>query len=257
MDLKTYFEGKTIWVTGASAGIGRATAIALSEFNTQLILSSRSEDKLQAVANDCQHNNILVAAGDLSDKAENKDIIENIHSHFGALDIALLNAGTCEYVDVRNFDSALFERVFQANYFSMVYGIEAALPLLRQSQSAQIVGMSSTAYYIGMPRSEAYGSSKAAIAHMLNALRISLLNEKIPVSVICPGFVETPLTDKNDFPMPGKISAEEAAIYIIKGIAKQSEEIHFPKMFSIIMKLFASLPYFIQTPLLAKMVKKP
>jgi len=138
----------------------------------------------------------------------------------------------------------------------MVYAIEAALPLLRQSKAAHIVGMSSTAYYVGLPRSEAYGSSKAAIAHMLNALRISLSSENIPVSVICPGFVETPLTDKNDFPMPGKITAEEAAVYICKGIAKQAEEIHFPKVFSFIMKVLSALPYFIQTPLLKKMVKK-
>ncbi len=256
MQLSNYFDNKIIWITGASAGIGEALAIALSQYNTKLILSSRNEAKLESVKSKCAHSNITIAAGDLSNKASNEAIAEKIQAQFGQLDIALFNAGTCEYVDAKNFDSALFERVFNANYFSMVYGIEAALPLVRRSNSPQIVGMSSTAYYIGMPRSEAYGASKAAIAYMLNALRISLLPENIPVSVICPGFVETPLTDKNDFPMPGKISAETAAEHIIKGTAKQSEEIHFPKLFSIIMKTFASLPYFLQTPLLAKMVKK-
>lgn len=256
MSLEQYFSDKTIWITGASAGIGKALAISLSRFNTQLILSSRNEEKLQAVAAQCQHDNILIAPGDLSKKQDNLSITDSINKRFGKLDIALFNAGTCEYVDVQNFDSALFERVFHANYFSMIYGIEAALPIIRESASPQIIGMSSTAYFVGLPRSEAYGASKAAIAHTLNALRISLLAEKIPVSVICPGFVETPLTDKNDFPMPGKISAEKAADYIVKGIAKQQEEIHFPKVFSFIMKIIANLPYFLQTPLLSKMVKK-
>lgn len=255
MSLAEFYNNKTIWITGASAGIGQATAIELSKYNTQLILSSRSQDKLEAVAKQCHHDNIVIAAGDLSQKQDNQAIVETIKSQLGKLDIALLNAGTCEYVDINNFDSSLFERVFQTNFHSMVYGIEAALPLLRQSSAAQIIGMSSTAYYVGLPRSEAYGASKAAIAHMLNALRISLLNEKIGVSVICPGFVETPLTDKNDFPMPGKISAAESAVYITKGIHKQQEEIHFPKLFSFVMKCLASLPYFIQTPILAKMVK--
>lgn len=256
MSIADFYNNKTIWITGASAGIGKATAIELSKYNTRLVLSSRNQDKLSEVANLCHHDNVLIASGDLSIKADNHAIANKIDAELGKLDIALLNAGTCEYVDVKNFDSELFERVLQTNFHSMVYGIEAVLPLLRKSNAAQIVGMSSTAYYVGLPRSEAYGASKAAIAYMLNALRISLMNENIGVSVICPGFVETPLTDKNDFPMPGKITAAESAIYIAQGIYKKQEEIHFPKVFSFIMKSLASLPYFLQTPLLAKMVKK-
>ena len=115
--------------------------------------------------------------------------VNDMHRRAGGLDIAFLNAGTCEYVDVAAFDSALFERTIRTNFLSMVYGIEAALPLLRQSPAPQLVGMSSTVAYRGLPRSEAYGASKAAIKNLFESLQVDLAPEGISVSVVCPGFV--------------------------------------------------------------------
>ena len=247
-----YFEKKSIWVTGASSGIGRALVIALSNIDCQLFISSRSEKKLQQTVEQCKNKNITILPGDLTSKQVNHSILERIDQSEYGLDIAILNAGNCEYVDIDNFDSDLFTRQIETNFMSIVFGIEASLPLLKQSDSAQLVGMSSTAAYLGLPRSEAYGATKAAIRNMFAALRVSLKPYSIDASVICPGFVKTELTDKNDFEMPALISAERSAEYILSGIAANKQEIHFPKRFSLTLKFLASLP----NPILSWIIDK-
>lgn len=256
-DIKTHFENKSIWLTGASSGIGRALAIALSSIDCRIYITSRSEDKLKHTQELCGPNaNIEILSGDLSSKDSNQQIIRQIKSNNTGLDIAILNAGNCEYVDIDNFDSALFARQMETNFMSMVYGIEASLPLLKQSNSAQLVGMSSTAAYLGLPRSEAYGATKAAIRNLFAALRVSLQPHNIQASVICPGFVKTELTDKNDFNMPAIISAERSAEYILSGIASNKQEIHFPKRFSLVLKFISSLPNPILSRLIARSITK-
>jgi len=247
-----HFENKVIWVTGASSGIGRALVIALADINCQLYISARSESNLQLTVQQSGNKDIVVLAGDLSSKQTNQAILEKINKLSNGLDIAILNAGNCEYVDIDDFDSDLFARQINTNFMSVVYGIEATLPLLKQSSSAQLVGMSSTAAYLGLPRAEAYGATKAAIRNMFAALRVSLKPYNISASVICPGFVETELTAKNDFDMPALISASRSAEYILSGIAANKQEIHFPKRFSLTLKFLASLP----NPLLTWLVRK-
>ncbi|MFK7816473.1 MAG: SDR family NAD(P)-dependent oxidoreductase [Gammaproteobacteria bacterium] len=254
-----HFENKVIWVTGASSGIGRALVIMLSNIDCKIYISSRSEDNLHKTIAQCRDSNkknIVVLAGDLTNKQVNQEILKNIEQTSGKLDIAVLNAGSCEYVDINNFDSSLFERQIKTNFLSMVYGIEAALPLLKKSVEAQLIGMSSTAAYLGLPRAEAYGATKAAIRNMFAALRVSLQAHKISSSVICPGFVETELTAKNDFDMPAMITAVKSAEYILNGIAKHKQEIHFPKRFSLTLKLIASLPNPVVSWLIRKTIPK-
>ncbi len=251
-----HYRDKVIWITGASSGIGRALTIMLSHLDCELYISSRSIERLRETVSMCADpSKIHIAEADLTNKQANQDICETIRQHSGRLDIAIFNAGTCEYVDIDNFQSELFERLIQSNYLSMIYGIEASLPLLKQSNNAQLVGMSSTAAYLGLPRSEAYGSTKAAIRNLLRSLKVSLSSKKIDVSVICPGFVKTELTDKNDFSMPCLISAKRASEYILQGIANNKHEIHFPRRFSLTLKLISLLPDAIQFRLLSKTVK--
>jgi short-subunit dehydrogenase len=253
-----YFDGKVIWVTGASSGIGRALTIMLSELDCDLYISSRTKSGLEKTKQLCLHqNNVHILEGDLTNKATNQSICKSINNTSGHLNIAILNAGTCEYVDINAFDSALFQRLIDSNYMSMIFGIEAALPLLRKSKQAHLIGMSSTAAYLGLPRSEAYGATKAAIRNLFRALKVSLSPYNINVSTICPGFVKTELTDRNDFPMPCLISSEQAAEEILKGIAAKKHEIHFPKRFSYALKAFALLPNFIQFKLLSKTIQEP
>lgn len=252
-----YFDDKVIWITGASSGIGRALVIHLSSIDCDIYITSRSQDKLQETKSLCKNqSNIHILDGDLTDKACNQSISDSIKNKSGHLDIAILNAGTCEYVDIDQFDSALFQRLIDSNYMSIIYGIEATLPLLKQSSHAHLIGMSSTAAYLGLPRSEAYGASKAAILNLFRSLKVSMAPYGIEVSSICPGFVKTELTDKNDFPMPCLISAQQASEEILKGIANKKHEIHFPKRFSYALKAISLLPDFIQFRLLSKTVQK-
>lgn len=245
-----------VWVTGASTGIGRAVTIELVRRGARVVASARNESALDTLVRECG-DRVQALPLDVTDRQANRWAAEEISRRMGGLDIAFFNAGTCEYVDVASFDSALFERTIRSNFLSMVYGIEAALPLLRQSPAPQLVGMSSTVAYRGLPRSEAYGASKAAIKNLFESLQIDLAREAFRVSVVCPGFVRTPLTDRNDFPMPFRIEADEAARRIVDGIEAGKPEIHFPRRFSLLFKLMTLLPDRLYIRLCARMVKRP
>ena len=245
-----------VWVTGASTGIGRAVTIELARRGAKVVASARNESALDTLVRECG-DRVQALPLDVTDRQANRWAAEEISRRMGGLDIVFLNAGTCEYVDVASFDSALFERTIRSNFLSMVYGIESALPLLRQSPAPQLVGMSSTVAYRGLPRSEAYGASKAAIKNLFESLQIDLARKAFRVSVVCPGFVRTPLTDRNDFPMPFRIEADEAARRIVDGIEAGKPEIHFPRRFSLLFKLMTLLPDRLYIRLCAKMVKRP
>ncbi|MEP7151007.1 MAG: SDR family NAD(P)-dependent oxidoreductase [Nitrospira sp.] len=249
--------GRRVWVTGASAGIGRAVTVELVRRGATVIASARNEPALSKLARECGGDRVLALPFDVTDRPAHQRAADEIHRRLGGLDIAFFNAGTCEYVEVKKFDSALFERTIHTNFLSMVYGIEAVLPLLRQSPAPQLVGMSSTVAYGGLPRSEAYGASKAAIKNLFESLQIDLLHEGISVSVVCPGFVRTPLTDRNDFPMPFRIEAHDAARRIVDGIETKKPEIHFPRRLSLLFKLLTLVPSRLYIRLCAKMVTQP
>lgn len=240
----------SVWITGASSGIGQAVALEMAKRGGyRLIISGRNLVALNALA---EQSGAEVIAFDVADRGANMHAAAQIKEKFNAVDIVFLNAGNCEYVDVKNFDSALFERMIKTNFLSMVYGVEAALPLLRASKHPHLVGMSSSVAYLGLPRSEAYGASKAAIRNFLQCLRVDLLPEKIPISIVLPGFIKTPLTDKNNFPMPGCISAALAAKIIVNGIEKKKPEIIMPRLFVWSLKVVSYLPSCISTFLITK-----
>jgi short-subunit dehydrogenase len=256
MSQKNYYKGKRAWITGASSGIGKAVAIEMARRGARVAISARNEVMLHQVAKLMGEQNTLVIPVDVTVKEQNQAAVKRIEENWGGLDIAFFNAGTAEYIDIKNFDSAIFERTMTTNFMSMVYGIEAVLPSLRNSTTAQLGGMSSTVSFAGVPRAEAYGASKAAIRNMLQALRIHLVHEKIDVFTVCPGFVRTPLTDKNDFPMPMRIEVEDAARIIVDGIARRKPEIDFPRVFSLIYKLLSYLPSGLYTRLMLKTVRQ-
>jgi NAD(P)-dependent dehydrogenase (short-subunit alcohol dehydrogenase family) len=249
------FPGKRVWITGASSGIGKAVALEFARRGANVAISARNAQLLETVAQTIGKDKCLVIPFDVTLKEENHKAVDRIRQLWHGLDIVFFNAGTAEYVDIKRFDAAIFERTIATNFLSMVYGIEAVLPLLRHSTAAQLGGMSSTVSFAGIPRAEAYGASKAAIRNMLQALRIHLAPEHIHVFTVCPGFVRTPLTDKNDFPMPLRIEADEAARIIVNGIARRKQEIHFPKAFSIPYKLLSFLPSRLYTRLMLKTVR--
>jgi NAD(P)-dependent dehydrogenase (short-subunit alcohol dehydrogenase family) len=238
-------QTRHIWLTGASSGIGHALALELLGAGHQLALSARSREPLEALAQRFP-GQVLVAAGDLTDAAQVHEIGQRIAQAWGALDCAILNAGSCEYVDVSHFEAAMVERVLRANLFSAAYCIEAALPLLRKGRQAHLVAIGSSVTFAALPRAEAYGASKAGLRYLMQSLRIDLAAEGIAVTLVSPGFVDTPLTQKNDFPMPFCWPAERAARQIARKLPRQPHEIVFPRIFTAPLRLLGALPSWAQ-----------
>lgn len=169
----------------------------------------------------------------------------------------ILNAGTCEYVDAKQFDASIVEHVVRTNLLASSYCIEAALPLLRAGRAPHLVGVASAVTYLPMPRAEAYGASKAGLRYLFESLRISLSPENIDVTVISPGFVDTPLTERNDFPMPLARSADKAARHIFAKLDKRPLEIAFPAMFIATLWPLSKLPNRAQLIIGKRMLRSP
>ncbi|WP_434700495.1 SDR family NAD(P)-dependent oxidoreductase [Pseudomonas sp. D1-1] len=230
-----------IWLTGASSGIGAELAKVLLEQGHRLALSARQAGPLQALA-DRYQDQVLVLPGDLTDRDQVVAIIQHIDREWGALDQVILNAGTCEYLEPGHFDARLVERVLNTNLLGTYHCLEAALPLLRRGQNPHLVAVCSAVTWLALPRAGAYGASKAALRYLFESLRIDLAAEGIDVTLVSPGFVDTPLTQRNDFAMPMRWPAERAARHIARRLPARPLEIAFPGLFIVIMRLLGHLP---------------
>lgn len=249
-------NGKRIWLTGASSGIGAALAEQLLQRGERLALSARRSEPLEQLAARWP-GQVLVLPGDLTDPLAVAAIAAQIGAEWGALDMAILNAGTCEYLDVRAFEAAMVERVTTANLFAAAHCIEAALPLLRKGDEPLLAGVASAVTFLALPRAEAYGASKAALRYLLQSLRVDLAAEGIAVTLISPGFVDTPLTRQNDFAMPMRWPADKAARHIATRLEQRPLEIAFPTPFIALLLLLAHLPGRLQLALVRRMSRNP
>lgn len=242
--------GQIIWLTGASSGIGAALVPVLARECRHLIISGRDLQRLQATASG--YCNVTALPADVTDPEALARVAQHIHAVFGYLDTLIANAGTCEYLDAGAFDAALVKRVMTTNFDGLVNTLEAALPLVRASRQGYLVAVSSSAAWLPLPRAEAYGASKAAVNYFMQSLRVDLATDAIDVSLVAPGFVKTPLTDRNRFAMPMRITASEAAAAIVEGMHRRSAWIHFPKRFTWPLRLLGCLPARWQTRLLQR-----
>lgn len=235
--------GKTIWVTGATSGIGQALAKRLASMGNFVIISGRRESELEKLL-DQFPKKMHALPLDVSDRGAVSLAQQQLLQICDNLDMLVIAAGTAEYEDNLAFDIDMYQRVYDANFFGAVNTVSIALPLLRQAQQkAHIVGISSLSVVVPFPRAEAYGSSKAALEYLLNTLRTELPVRKFDVTVVRPGFVTTPLTAKNDFPMPFEMPVEAAVDCIIQGIAKRKRQFSFPWTLSTILTLFSWIPW--------------
>ena len=230
-----------IWLTGGSSGIGAALAEILLEEGHQLALSARQIAPLQALAARFP-SQVLLVAGDINEWQQVAEIGRQIERTWGALDLVILNAGTCEYLEPGHFDTELVERVVRTNLLGASHCVQAALPLLRRGKRPHLVVIGSAVTWLALPRAGAYGASKAALRYLIESLRIDLAAEGIDVTLVSPGFVDTPLTRRNDFPMPMCWSAPRAARRIATRLWNRPLEINFPQPFILAIRLFGSLP---------------
>lgn len=236
-----------ILITGATSGIGEALAHLCASSGHAVIACGRNQDKLAELA---KTENITTCRFDVTDEQATKEALANI-----TCDIAVLNAGTCEYVDVEQIETNMFRRVFDANVFGVMNVVAALVPVLKPGN--KLVFVDSLARLLPFPRSEAYGASKAALNYIAKSTEVDLAHKGIKVQTLSPGFVKTPLTDKNDFPMPMVISAHAAAEYMLKGIFSSRSSVYFPRRFSFIVRLLNLLPEGLQKRMCINMRQTP
>jgi NAD(P)-dependent dehydrogenase (short-subunit alcohol dehydrogenase family) len=239
---------RRIWLTGASSGIGLALAELLAAEGHRLALTARRREPLLELATRYP-GQILVITADLTDRDAIGEIAEQIDAAWGALDWAILNAGACEYMELPAFSASLVERVMQVNVLATANCIEAALPLLRRGTQPRLVAVGSSVTYLPLPRAEAYGASKAALRYLMQSLELDLVDEGIATTLVSPGFVETPMTGNNDFPMPMQLTSAQAAQRILIGLERGKREIRFPGPFIAILRLMAALPGWLRVAL--------
>ncbi len=254
MDVK--LENRNIWITGASFGIGLELSKALLAKNNKLVVTARSRSVLEQLQSDYPEQ-VTVLCCDLADEDSAGKLKADLAMSCSHLDTVILNAGICEYVDLDDLDISLVDRVTQTNYLGFVRSLYAAIPMLRNSSNLpHIVGVSSASAYVGLPRAQAYGASKAAMRHFLQSLRLDIFSEGIDVSIVYPGFVDTRLTRANDFEMPFQLTTQQAVERIIKGVEKRKKEIAFPKRLIWPLRIMSMLPAAVYTELGQKMVRQ-
>lgn len=227
---------KRVLITGASSGIGRAVAIGYATLGWQVYAGGRSEERLTSLC--ACYPSIVPVIANVCVETEVAQVVDMLP----ALDLLILNAGSCEYIDdAKHFDGALFKRIIDTNLISVGYCLAHWLPKVKHG--GQLALTSSSASFLALPRAQAYGASKAALSYLARTLSIDLAAADISVSLINPGFVETPLTNKNDFPMPGIVTTEHAAAMIIKGLKQRKHTINFPCIFIFVLSFLSLLPF--------------
>ncbi len=249
----TDWHGRRVWLVGASSGIGRASAAALHARGAQVVVSARHGAALAAFT--AQHPGSQALVLDATDRAAVQAAASALLAQ-GPLDLVCYCAGTYQPLRASAFDLDLVLRHQQVNVTGALHVLGAVLPALVQAARAGRPGhislVASVAGFRALPQGLAYGPTKAALIHLAEGLYLDLHDLGLGVSVVNPGFVETPLTAGNEFPMPALVSPEQAASAIVHGWERGAFEIHFPRRFTQVMKLMRLLPYRLYFPLVRR-----
>jgi short-subunit dehydrogenase len=226
---------KKVLITGATSGIGESLLATYAQQHHQVIACGRNEEKL---ANYQRSNHSMQT---LAFDVTKPEQVANAAADVDSIDMLILNAGDCAYLDdIEYFDGQLFAHIVQTNLVSLGYLLQYFLPKL--SAGGQVVFISSSASLLAFPKAQAYGASKAGMDYLANSLRLDLAIKNIDVTLVHPGFIKTPLTDKNTFAMPFMITSDRAATLIYQGVSKRKHYLHFPKCLTLIIKALSLLP---------------
>ncbi len=235
----TRWANRRVWIIGASSGIGRATAAALHARGAMVHISARNAQALAAFAAD--HPGSEAVPAHACDRAQVRSAAQQILQR-GPLDLVMYCAGYYKPMRATSFDLDVARRHQEVNYVGALNVIDAVLPALLRS-GGHLSLVSSVAGYRALPNALAYGPTKAALIQLAETLHLDLRDQEVGVSVVNPGFVETPLTAQNEFHMPGLMQADDAALEIVRGWERGRFEIHFPRRFTFGLKLLRLLPF--------------
>ena len=245
---------KTIWITGGSTGIGKALAIKFAAMGWNVAISARRAELLNELSN--SYENISGFPLDVTDKEKCKEVFNEIKNKFENIDICFFSTGTWNPKKEREIDVEQMEDVFKVNFFGTVNCIKAVEQYFRDKKKGIITIVSSIAGYRGLPNSTGYGPSKSALNNLAESLYFDFKRYNVRVCLVSPGFIKTPMTDKNDFKMPFLKTPEFAADQIFEGLVnKNTFEIHFPKSLTITLRLLSFLPSKIYFGLVGKLTK--
>jgi short-subunit dehydrogenase len=230
-----------VWVTGASSGIGLDVAKRLAAQGSKVAISARRGETLAQLA--AETPGLHAFPLDVTDGAATAATVAAIEAQLGPIDLAVLNAGTWDPMGASDFSAARAEASMRVNFVGLAHGIEALIPRFIARRAGHLALVSSVAGYRGLPKGAAYAPTKAAVINLAEALKPDLARHGVSVSVINPGFVKTPMTAVNEFPMPFLISSEDAAQRIVRGLEKGKFEIAFPWQLVSVLKIARVLPY--------------
>lgn len=240
-------EKHYILITGATSGIGNQLAKDYLSENHHVYAVGRDAKALAELQS--------LGAETIELDLMNQEEVIKAFGKIGRVDLAICGAGMCEYLDMPNFDSATFMKVMSVNLGTLSHAIEGILPKLIESKG-RLVGIGSASAYVPFARAEAYGSSKAAVHYLMKTLQISLAPHDVAVSLVVPGFVETPMTKQNAFPMPFIQTTKQASQAIRDGIESGHEVIEFPKKLTLPLKALGTLPDLVWQQVSEKINKK-
>jgi short-subunit dehydrogenase len=245
---------KTIWITGGSTGIGKALAIKFASKGWNVAVSARREELLNELSD--QYENISAFPLDVTDKQKCAEVFDQIKKKYEDIDICFFSTGTWNPKKEKEIDVEQIEEVFKINFFGTVNTIKAVEQYFRDRKKGTITIVSSIAGYRGLPNSTGYGPSKSALNNLAESLYFDFKRFGVRICLVSPGFIKTPMTDKNDFKMPFIKTTDYAANKIYDGlINKNVFEIHFPKSLTIILKILSFLPSKLYFSLVGQMTK--
>jgi NADP-dependent 3-hydroxy acid dehydrogenase YdfG len=247
------WRDQRVWIVGASSGIGAALATELLQRGARVALSARREAPLlELIAQNPAGANALALPLDVGDAGSIRQALQTVLDRWQGIDVVLWVAGTYRPMRAYDFDLTDAQQIVQTNLVGVINGLAAIMPVLIGQRSGAIGIVSSVAGFNGLPMALIYGPTKAALNNLAQSLYFDLHPLGVGVHLITPGFVETPLTALNAFPMPGIVTVQTAALEILAGLARGEFETHFPRRFSWAMKLLKWLPHRLYFALMAK-----
>jgi len=244
-----------VWITGASSGIGRALALNLANRGQTVAVSARGEASLRDLADEARDlpGDIHPYPLDITNTEKCVETVRAISGDLGEIDLAVLNAGTHHPIDAEAFAAGDLLKLININLLGTGNCLDPVLKKMIPAKRGHIAIVASVAGYRGLPTSAYYGASKGAQINMAEALKFDLDRHGIKLQLVNPGFVKTPLTDKNEFPMPFLMEVEDAAERMAKGFESNAFEITFPRRFAYLLKALRCLPYFLYFPIVRRM----